>query len=718
MDKHTIELQVKPQNIVESPLEDIMGDRYGVYAKYVIQDRAIPDVRDGLKPVQRRIIFSMYQDHNVFSKPTRKCAHTVGAVMGKFHPHGDSSIYNALARMAQDWKVRLPLIDFQGNKGSIDGDAPAAYRYTEARLSEAAEEMIKDLEKDTVDMQLTFDDTQFEPVVLPSRFPNLLVNGTEGIAVAIATNIPPHNLVEVCEAVIYKIQHKRATLDELLEIIKGPDFPTGGIIYRGEGLRSMYEKGQGRVEVIAKSHIETDKKNINQIVITEIPYDVIKLDIVKEIDVIRVEKVIDGIIEVRDESDRNGLRIVIDVRKDANIDLIKTYLYNKTLLKSSFSANMVAIVDNRPKTFTLMEYLDAYISHQVDVITRRSKFDLEKFKARLHIVDGLIHAISIVDQVVKTIRHSSDKAEAKLNIQREYGFTEIQSEAIVTLQLYKLSNTDISIFVEEKKKLEADIERLNAILEDPAKLDRVIVSDLKDIIKKYGTERLTAIEDKVEFKPIDKRDLISKEEVVFAVTRDGYIKRSSIKSFKSSDSDLPGLKEGDVLVGKGNILTTDFLLLFTNKGNFCYVPVNEIQDNKWKDEGKYISYICALPAEEKIIKAIGIRNFRNDLYIALVTKNGQIKRTNLSEFELNRYSKPVTCMKLLQGDEIADVGVTSGNSNICLVTEEGGAAFYNENQVSKCGLRAAGVKAISNLKLGKIVNMLIYHPDDKNKVFL
>ena len=704
--------------IEEQPLEEIMGDRYAVYAKYVIQDRAIPDVRDGLKPVQRRILYSMFLDKNTYSHPTRKCAHTVGAVMGKFHPHGDSSIYMALARMSQDWKVRLPLIDFQGNNGSIDGDNPAAYRYTEARLSQAAEELIRDLEKNTVDMKLTFDDTQLEPIVLPARFPNLLVNGTEGIAVAVATNIPPHNLKEVCEAVIYRLQHKRSTLDELLEIVKGPDFPTGGIIYKDEGLRTMYERGQGRVEVASKTHFDFSNKAYNQIIVTEIPYGVIKQDLVYEIDKIRHEHVIDGILEVRDESDREGLRIAIDLKKECNEEVILTYLMNKTQLKSSYSANMVAIVDNRPKTFSLLDYVDAYIEHQEDVITRRSNFDLEKYKTRLHIVDGLIKAISIVDQVVEVIRHSKDKADSKLNIQNKFGFTEAQSEAIVTLQLYKLSNTDITIFLNEKATLEANIKDLTEILEDKNKLDRLIVKDLKEIISKYGNDRKTCIEEKVVAKSIDKRDLISKEEVVVAISRDGYIKRSTLKSFKAGDGCLPGLKDGDVFVGKAQCFTTDYLLLFTNLGNYCMVPVHEVTENRWKDEGKHINLIVSLPAEEKIIKGIVLDKFRDDLFVALVTHNGQIKRTKLNLFELQRYTKPVACTKLLHGDYVADVQVTSGNSDLLILTSGGGVAFFNENDLTAVGVRASGVKSIPNLKLGHVVSMIKYEKDERGRVFL
>ena len=704
--------------IEEQPLEEIMGDRYAVYAKYVIQDRAIPDVRDGLKPVQRRVLYSMFLDKNTSSHPTRKCAHTVGAVMGKFHPHGDSSIYNALARMSQDWKVRLPLIDFQGNNGSIDGDNPAAYRYTEARLSSAAEELIKDLDKDTVDMKLTFDDTQLEPIVLPARFPNLLVNGTEGIAVAVATNIPPHNLKEVCEAVIYRLQHKRCSIDELLEIVKGPDFPTGGIIYKDEGLRAIYEKGQGRIEVASKTHFDYSNKNFNQIIITEIPYGVIKKNLVYEIDKLRHDKVIDGILEIRDESDREGLRVAIDIKKESNEEVILTYLMNKTSLKSSYSANMVAIIDNRPKTFSLVEYIDAYIVHQEEVITRRSKFDLEKYKTRLHIVEGLIKAISIVDQVVEVIRASKDKADSKLNIQNKFGFTEPQSEAIVTLQLYKLSNTDISIFVNEKETLETNIKELNEILEDKNKLDRLIIRDLKEIITKYNSDRKTSIEDKVVAKVIDKRDLISKEEVMIAVTRDGYIKRSTLKSYKAGEGCLPGLKDGDLLIGKAQCLTTDNLLLFTNLGNYCMVPVHEITETRWKDEGKHINLIVSLPAEEKIIKCIALDKFRDDLFVALVTHNGQIKRTKLSLFELQRYTKPIACTKLLHDDFVVDVQVTSGNSDILILTSGGGVALFNENDITPIGIKASGVKSIPNNKLGYVVNMLKYETEEKGRILL
>lgn len=712
------EEEVFEENIQLSSLDDIMADRFSSYAKYVIQDRAIPDVRDGLKPVQRRILFAMYNSGNVHSKPTRKCAHTVGEVMGKYHPHGDSSIYNALARMSQSWKVRVPLIDFQGNNGSIDGDSPAAYRYTESRLSEVAEELLKDLDKKTVDMQLTFDDTNFEPTVLPARFPNLYVNGSEGIAVAVATDIPPHNLSEVCDAIVYRLNHKTCTTADLRQFVKGPDFPTGGIIYDSEGLSSIYETGKGRIEVVSKTEIVENKTN-NQIIVHEIPYGVLKSELVYEIDKIRVDKVIDGILEIRDESDYSGLRIVIDLKKDCKADVILNYLINKTKLRVSYTANIVAIVNNRPRTLSLIDYIDAYIEHQRDVIRRRSQFDLEKQTKRVHIVEGLIKAVSIVDEVVRIIRASKDKSDAKKNISSQFGFSEEQSEAIVTLQLYKLSNTDITTFVNERDSLNASIKNLEEILADPKKLDKVIINDLKTISNKYGTPRLTQIEVKEEKVMIDKRDLIAKEDVIVVFTRDGYCKRSSLKSYKSSDNALPGIKKGDALAGIVQANTIDYLLAFTSAGTYCYIPVHEIVEGKWKDEGKHINYLVNLNADEKIVRIIAVKDFKEGIYISLVTKNGQIKRTPLSEFAAMRISKPLTCMRMLRDDEVVDAVITNGNSNLLVMTAKGNATFFNENELTPIGLKGSGVKAISSLKNGDyIVSFYSYEQNEKGKIVI
>ena len=706
------------ENISVQPMEDVMGDRYATYAKYVIQDRAIPDVRDGLKPVQRRIIFTMYRNNNVFNKPTRKCAHTVGAVMGTFHPHGDSSIYEALARMSQDWKVRYPLIDFQGNNGSIDGDAPAAYRYTESRLSELSNELVRDIEKKTVDMQLNFDDTEFEPTVLPARFPNLFVNGTEGIAVALATEIPPHNLREIIDATIYRIGHKTATIEDLMQFVLGPDFPGGGIIYESEGLKNIYLTGRGRIEIASRTEIVQNKDN-QQIVITEIPYKTQKNQLVFEIDKIVHSKAVDGLLEVRDESDWKGIRIVIDCKKDAKVNLLLQYLMNKTGLVSSYSTNMVAIVDGRPKTLDLLTYIDAYIAHQVDVVTRKSQFDLEKFKARLHIVEGLIYASININEVVEIIKKSKDKADSKINLMNRYSFSNEQAEAIVTMPLYKLSHTDEVTLEKEKETLLKDIETLNGILEDEAKLNRVLVRELKAVADKYGDERRTTIEEKQEVAPIDKRELIAKDDVMVALTRDGYIKRSTIKSYRSSgDNALPGIKDGDELVGMGQLTTTDYLICFTNQGNYIAVPVHKITENRWKDEGDHLNSFSTLAANEKIIKGIAVSELRDDIYLGVLTRFGQIKRMPLNHIELGKRTRPVRNMRLLSGDEVSGVQILTGNSNLLVITSNGNATYFNENELSILSSKAGGVKSVSGLGKNSAVALIAFDEEEKSKMVL
>ncbi len=706
------------ENISIQPMEDVMGDRYATYAKYVIQDRAIPDVRDGLKPVQRRIIFTMFKNNNVFNKPTRKCAHTVGAVMGTFHPHGDTSIYEALARMSQDWKIRYPLIDFQGNNGSIDGDSPAAYRYTESRLAEISNELVREIDKKTVDMQLNFDDTEFEPTILPARFPNLFANGTEGIAVGMATEIPPHNLREIIDAVVYRIGHKTATIEDLMQFVLGPDFPGGGIIYESEGLKSIYLTGRGRIEIASKEEIVQNKDN-QQIVITEIPYKTQKNQLVFEIDKIIHSKAVDGLLEVRDESDWKGIRIVIDCKKDAKVELLLQYLNNKTGLVSSYSTNMVAIVDGRPRTLNLLTYVDAYIAHQVDVITRRSKFDLDRFQARLHIVEGLIQASLNINEVVEIIRHSKDKADSKVNLMNRYGFSNEQAEAIVTMPLYKLSHTDEVILENEKAQLLKDIEILKGILEDESKLNRVLVRELKAIADKYGDDRRTVIQEKEEIAPIDKRELIAKDDVMIALTRDGYLKRSTLKSYRSSgDNPLPGLKDGDELIASGMVNTTDYLICFTNQGNYICVPVHKMTENRWKDEGDHLNAFSTLAAGEKIIKGLAVTDFRDDIYLGILTKYGQIKRMPLNMIEKGKRSRPIRNMRLLNGDEVTDIQVLSGNSNLLVLTSNGNATYFNENELSVLSSKAGGVKSVAGLGKNNAVALIAFDEEEKNKVIL
>ena len=704
------------ENINVESLDSIMGDKYAVYAKYVIQDRAIPDVRDGLKPVQRRIIYSMYQNGNTYEKQTKKCAKIVGDVMGRFHPHGDSSIYEALVRLSQPWKMSEPLVVFQGNNGSIDNDPAAAYRYTEAKLNEFSENLISDIDKNTVDMSLNFDDTEFEPVVLPCRFPNLYVNGSDGIAVAIATQIPPHNLVEMCNAVIYRIQNPNCELDELLEIVQGPDFPTGGVIYKSQGIRDIYETGRGKIEIASKLEVKTDNKNFNEIVVTEIPYGVVKQNLVFSIDKIKKSHEIDGINDVKDLSSGDDIEIVIETKKEVDPQIIIAYLMNKTQLKVSYSSNIVAICDKHPRTLSLISYLDYYIAFQVDVITRRTEFLLKKAKDRLHIVEGLIKAISIIEEVVALIRKSKDKADAKLNLQNKFGFTEPQSEAIVSMKLYKLTNTDVTIYVDEKNNLVAQIADFEETLAKPNKLRKIIISDLKDIIKKFGTPRRSIIEEKQDEVQIDKRDLIAKEDVYVVITRDGYIKRSSLKSYKASNGSLPGVKVNDSIVMSSIVNTVDYVLCFTSKGNYIILPVHEILEGKWKDEGKHINYLCNLPLNEYIVKCISIKDFNINVSICTVTKNGQIKKTLLPEFYSQRINKPLCCMKLTSADEVVDACVLHGNTNMLIITKAGKATYFNENDIQDLGLRTSGVKCINKLNDSTIQAITPFEIGEKAKI--
>jgi len=709
------------ENINSTAMDELMGERFSIYAKDVIQDRAIPDARDGLKPVQRRIIYAMYKTGNTIEKPTKKCAHIVGEVMGKYHPHGDSSIYEALVRMSQTWVERLPLIDFQGNNGSMDGDGAAAYRYTEARLAAVSQELIRDIDKDTVQMDLTFDDTDYEPSVLPARFPNLFVNGTTGIAVGLATSIPPHNLREIISAITYRISHPDCANEKLMEYVKGPDFPTGGKIYETQSLKDIYLTGKGRVEIASKTEITKDEDGTTQIIVTEIPYGVNKSELVGHIDRIRHDKTIAGIAEVRDETDKSGLRIAIDLKPDAKPDAILSYLMNKTELSSAFSANMVAIVEGRPVTMTLDKYCDTYINHQVEVITKRSEFDLRKDKERLEIVEGLIKANSIITEIIAIIRKSDDKSDCKENLCKEFGFTMAQAEAIVMMPLHKLSHTDLEALIEEKSEIEKDIEFLNGILSDREKLNALLIGDLKLIAKTYGNDRRTIIEENYPvYTKVDSRDLVSKEDVMVAVSRDGYVKRSSISSYKGSGGHngvFPGLKSGDSLIYSGKASTTDFIVMFTNKGNYLYLPVHSLKDIKWLAEGIHINSSINIGPEEKIIKAFVVSDWRKDIYFALLTRNGQIKRMAVADLQVARFNRPITSMKLVSSDEVVDVCITSGNSNLLVLSIDGKGLFYNENEFDPSTSHSGGVKA-GKFEGSPLAALLSFNPEEKGKVLL
>ncbi|MEC1638361.1 DNA topoisomerase IV subunit A [Schinkia azotoformans] len=698
---------------MELPLEDVIGDRFGRYSKYIIQDRALPDARDGLKPVQRRILYAMYQEGNTSDKPFRKSAKTVGNVIGNYHPHGDSSVYEAMVRMSQDWKVRNVLIEMHGNNGSVDGDPPAAMRYTEARLSAIASELLRDIDKNTVDFTPNFDDSILEPTVLPSMYPNLLVNGSTGISAGYATDIPPHNLSEVIDGVIMRIDNPACTVADLMQVIKGPDFPTGGIIQGIEGIQKAYETGKGRIVVRGRTTIEDLRGGRQQIIIDEIPYEVNKANLVKKIDEFRIDRKIEGITEVRDETDRTGLRIVIELKKDADAEGILNYLFKNSDLQISYSFNMVAIHNRTPKQISLGQMLDAYIDHQKEVVTRRSEFELNKAKERQHIVEGLIKAISILDEVISTIRASKDKRDAKNNLIAKFQFTEAQAEAIVTLQLYRLTNTDITALQKEDEELSKKIDDLTSILASEKKLFSVIKKELLQVKKAFADNRRTKIEAEIEEIVINLEVLIPSEDVIVTVTKDGYIKRTSIRSYTASNGKEFGMKENDFLLGQFEINTTDKLLLFTNKGNYLYLPVHEMPDIRWKDLGQHVANIIPIDKDEDLVKAIPIREFTENEFLLFFTKNGMVKRSQLSLYQAQRYSKPLVAINLKDEDEVVDVYLTDGSKDVFIGTHNGYGLWFAEEEVSIIGQRAAGVKGINLKDEDYVVSGFIFDPTEK-----
>ena len=686
------------ERIWDYTLEDIMGERFGSYSKYIIQERAIPDARDGLKPVQRRILYSMYKEKNTYDKGYRKSAKTVGDVIGNYHPHGDSSIYDAMVRMSQSWKTRLPYIDMHGNNGSIDGDSPAAYRYTEARLSKISNEMLRDINKDTVEMAPNFDDTTLEPTVLPARFPALLVYGAMGISAGYATNIPPHNLGEVIDATIHRIDNPNCGLDTLMKYVKGPDFPTGGIVEGIKGIRDAYETGKGRVIIRSKYAFEG-----NYLVITEIPFEVNKALLVKKIDDIRLDKKIDGIVEVRDES-AEDVRIVVDLKKSANRELIVNYLLKNTDLQISYNFNMIAIVKKRPRLLGLKQALDAFIDHQKEVITRRSQFDLDHARSELHIVEGLIKCLSILDEVIRVIRASKNKANAKENLVKEFDFTMAQAEAIVTLQLYRLTNTDVVELEERMATLKKIIEGLTAILGNEEILKKVMKDELRKVRNEYALPRLTEIKEEITEIKIDTTVMIPKEEVIVSLSKDGYIKRTSLKSYSASKDEETTLKENDYLIGLYEASTLDTLLVFTNLGNFLSIPVHTIYDLKWKELGKHVSNLVPLGEGEEIIASLLVKDFKKDVNVIISTLNGIIKRTSLADFKITRTSKPSSCIKLKDNDRVVDV-MLDANSDIFIATSLGYGLRFSKEEIPIVGIKASGVKAI-NLKDDTVVSTI------------
>ncbi|HDJ7701221.1 TPA: DNA topoisomerase IV subunit A [Staphylococcus aureus] len=690
--------------IQDLSLEDVLGDRFGRYSKYIIQERALPDVRDGLKPVQRRILYAMYSSGNTHDKNFRKSAKTVGDVIGQYHPHGDSSVYEAMVRLSQDWKLRHVLIEMHGNNGSIDNDPPAAMRYTEAKLSLLAEELLRDINKETVSFIPNYDDTTLEPMVLPSRFPNLLVNGSTGISAGYATDIPPHNLAEVIQATLKYIDNPDITVNQLMKYIKGPDFPTGGIIQGIDGIKKAYESGKGRIIVRSKVEEETLRNGRKQLIITEIPYEVNKSSLVKRIDELRADKKVDGIVEVRDETDRTGLRIAIELKKDVNSESIKNYLYKNSDLQISYNFNMVAISDGRPKLMGIRQIIDSYLNHQIEVVANRTKFELDNAEKRMHIVEGLIKALSILDKVIELIRSSKNKHDAKENLIEVYQFTEEQAEAIVMLQLYRLTNTDIVALEGEHKELEALIKQLRHILDNHDALLNVIKEELNEIKNKFKSERLSLIEAEIEEIKIDKEVMVPSEEVILSMTRHGYIKRTSIRSFNASGVEDIGLKDGDSLLKHQEVNTQDTVLVFTNKGRYLFIPVHKLADIRWKELGQHVSQIVPIEEDEVVINVFNEKDFNTDAFYVFATQNGMIKKSTVPQFKTTRFNKPLIATKIKENDDLISVIRFEKDQLITVITNKGMSLTYNTSELSDTGLRAAGVKSI-NLKAEDFVVM-------------
>lgn len=699
--------------IQKLPLEDIMGDRFGRYSKYIIQERALPDIRDGLKPVQRRILYSMNKDGNTFEKAYRKSAKSVGNVMGNFHPHGDSSIYEAMIRMSQDWKMGEPLIEMHGNNGSMDGDSPAAMRYTEARLAEISGYLLSDIEKETVSTSWNFDDTEKEPTVLPASFPNLLVNGSTGISAGYATDIPPHNLSEVIDATIFMIDHENATLEQVMGLLPGPDFPTGAVVQGKDEIKKAYETGKGRIVVRSRVTTEAMKGGREQLIVTEIPYEINKANLVKKIDDVRVNAKVPGISEVRDESDREGLRIAIELKKEADPQLVLNYLYKNTDLQVNYNFNMVAIDKMTPRQVGILRILSAYITHREEVIVKRSKFDLRKAEKRLHLVVGLIRMVSILDEVVAAIRASENKADAKENIKISFGFTEEQAEAIVTLQLYRLTNTDIVTLEEERDALNDQILELNAVINDKRTLFNLMKRELREVKKKFGKARKTELQADVETIEIEAHELIVEEETVVSVTKAGYIKRTSPRSFASSNIEEIGKREDDELLFYETLKTTQHILLFTNLGNVIYRPVHELSDLRWKDLGEHLSQAISNFSPNEAIIFVKVVDAFKDEKLLVLTKKGQIKQVELESFSPWRtYRSKSTAYGKLKGEDDRIVMVEPVQFNdVLLISENGYALRFNLDDVPVLGAKAAGVKAM-NLKGDDVIQNAFFTSSD------
>lgn len=713
MSKNIKKINKYLDNIINESFEDIISERFASYSKYIIQDRALPDARDGLKPVQRRILYAMNQLGMHHNKPYKKSARIAGEVMGKYHPHGDLSIYEAMVRMSQDFKMLVPLIDMHGNNGSIDGDSAAAMRYTEARLSQAAEYLLKDIDKKTVPFVPNFDDEELEPTVLPAKFPNILVNGSKGISAGYATNIPPHNLGEVINATVALLDDENISDSKLISYIKGPDFPTGGIVQGKDGIKKALTKGNGRIIIRAKAVFEEMAKNQERILITEIPYEVNKAELVRSMDLLRIDKNIDDILEIRDETDQEGLRIAIDLKKGADANFILNFLYKSTDLQVSYNYNITAILNRRPYQVGARPLLEAYIHHQKDVITNRSNYELQRAEKRQHIVLGLIKMVSVLEEVITIIRKSNNKTESKENIKNRFGFTEIQAEAIVTLQLYRLSNTDVLALEKESEELSEKIAYLNSILTNESVLKDVIKEELLQTKEKLATKRKTVIEDEIENIVIDEKDLVSDEDYAIGITKDGYVKKANLRSYQATQS--IGLKADDGLIFEKQLSQLKTLLLFTNLGNYIFLPIFKIEEQRWGDLGVHIGNIVTIKHTEKIVSVIAVDEFNENINLLLATKDGYMKQTKLSEFEVVRYSKSFRAIRLKKGDELVSVDINQ-KDNIIAISKDGYVLRFKQSDLPEYGTTAGGVQGmlLTNDELAEA----FYAFDDDNFVML
>ena len=698
--------------IHEVDLKETMETSYIDYAMSVIASRALPDVRDGLKPVQRRVLYSMVELNNGPDKPHRKCARIVGDTMGKFHPHGDSSIYGALVNMAQEWNTRYPLVDGHGNFGSEDGDGAAAMRYTEARLSKISMEMVADINKDTVEFTPNFDETEKEPSVLPSRYPNLLVNGTSGIAVGMATNIPPHNLTETINAIVKIIDNKveknrDTTIEEIMEIIKGPDFPTGATILGRKDIEQAYRTGRGKIKTRAVSEIETMDNGKSRIIVTELPYMVNKAKLVEKIASLVKEKKVDGITDLRDESDQEGTRVVIEVRRDANANVILNQLYKHTQLQDSFGVIMLALVDGEPKVLNLLQMLDEYLKHQKDVVTRRTKFELNKAEERAHIIKGLLIALDNIDEVIKIIRGSRTTADAKKNLIERFGLSDAQSQAIVDMRLRQLTGLAREDLEAEYADLMAKIDYLKSILADENKLLTVIKEEIEVIRDKFGDERRTKIG--INVGDLSDEDLIPEEDTVVAMTNLGYIKRMTVDNFKSQNRGGKGIKgmqtiDKDFMKDMFMVSTHDYILFLTNTGRIYKLKCYEIPEAGRTARGMAIVNLLQLQPGEKISAMVQMKEFEEDKYLIMATKEGTIKKTPIMAYTNIRKSG-IQAITLREDDELIDVTISDNNDNIMLITKKGQGIKFRETDVRETGRSAMGVRGIELNQDDEVISM-------------